>query len=158
MRVPEWYFRYTLTCNELHAAASGRQWLLGEDVYARRWDKRRRRAGAAADRLSAYLSHGCYRDAFLLYLPAAHEDRRETRAARGDKVVFKTMRHLYAGSEHAMADDAVIAERRWGSDPADRYTFAAYKEYMCKDALVLELLLATPLAIDLCALRHVVRG
>ena len=59
------------------------------------------------------------------------------------------MCHLYAGSEHTMADDDVIAGRRWGPDPADRYTFAAYTEYMHKDVLVLELLSATLWAINL---------
>ena len=159
--VPDWYFRYKPTCNEIHAAAGGPQFLLGENVYVRRWEKRRRRRAARDERrISKYLGSGYFRDAFLLFLPVAGDAGEGPPAAnREDKVVFKTMKHLYEGSKHAVADDDVIKERKWGHDPADRYGFATYKEYMRKDALVMELLSATPRAIDLyahCAMSSVV--
>ena len=129
--IPAWYYRYNPTCNELHATTSGPQWLLGEDVYTRRWEKRRRRAAAAGgSHLSAYLGHGYFRDAFLLFLAAPREDGEGPHGAREDKLVFKTMRHLFAGSKLAVADDDVIADKKWGRDPLDRYVNKA-KSYSC---------------------------
>ncbi|KAL7535462.1 hypothetical protein ACHAWF_005175 [Thalassiosira exigua] len=154
---PSFYRLYHPTCNELHASLSGYQWLLGEEVYSRRW-KRRNHLSLERSHPSKYLSHGYYRDAFLFQRIFASQNEVGKQSTQWDKVVFKTMRHMYK-SRTADADDDEIHESGLGYDPEDKYTFLEYREDMRKDAMVMELLSSSPRAIDLyshCAMSSVI--
>jgi hypothetical protein len=150
---PEFYRKYQPTCNEMHASLSGYHWLIGEDLYSRRWTKRRY-SSPDKSHLSKYLSHGYYRDAFLFRQSFVSYARR---SAEWDEAVFKTMQHLYKSEENASSDDE-INELGLGYDPTDKYTFLHYIEDMRKDAMVMELLSSSPRAIDIychCAMSSV---
>lgn len=64
------------------------------------------------------------------------------------------MRHLYPSSDAAArtADsDEARADKEWGYDPEDIYTFGQYMEYMRKDALVMEMLSSSSRSVDVYA-------
>jgi hypothetical protein len=148
---PEFYRTYQPTCNEIHASLSGYHWLIGEDIYSRRW-KKRKYSSPEESHLSKYLSHGYYRDAFLFrqsFVPYAG------RGTEWDEVVFKTMQHLYESDDGASTDDQT-GQLSW--DSKDKYTFLHYIEDMRKDAMVMELLSSSPRVIDIyshCAMSSV---
>jgi hypothetical protein len=148
---PEFYRTYQPTCNEMHASLSGYHWLLGEDIYSRRW-KKRKYSSSEKLHLSKYLSHGYYRDAFL-FRPSF-----PSYAGKGtewDEVVFKTMQHMYKSDDGASSDDETD---RLAWDSNDKYTFIHYIEDMRKDAMVMELLSSSPRVIDIychCAMSSV---
>jgi hypothetical protein len=150
---PEFYRKYQPTCNEMHASLSGYHWLIGEDLYSRRWTKRKY-SSLDESYLSKYLSHGYYRDAFLFRQSFVSHAEKNT---EWDEAVFKTMQHLFKSDENASSDDE-INELGLGWDPTDKYTFLHYKEDMRKDAMVMELLSSSPRAIDIychCAMSSV---
>ncbi|KAL9190906.1 hypothetical protein ACHAXT_000612, partial [Thalassiosira profunda] len=145
---PAFYRTYHPTCNEFHASLSGYEWLLGEEIYARRW-KRGKQLAADQSRQSKYLSHGYYRDAFL-FQPMFSATGKGEQSTQWDEVVFKTMRHLYESTSETWEDDVAEAEG-FGFVPEDKYTFQAYQEDMRKDAMLMELLSNSPRAIDIYA-------
>ena len=126
---------YRPTCNEIHHLVGGYDWLIDHDVHSRRWKKRKQLSYDKSD-LSKYLGHGYYRDAFLYQQPSG-------------KVVFKTMRHMYAADGDTITEDDDLLTRGLGWDPTDKNTFFNYKEEMRKDAMVMELLSSSPHAINL---------
>ncbi|KAL7546280.1 hypothetical protein ACHAWF_009609 [Thalassiosira exigua] len=155
--LPAFYRMYHPTCNELHASLSGYQWLFGEEIYSRRW-KRRNQLYLERSHPSKYLSHGYYRDAFVFQPLFATKDDKGKPSTQWDKVVFKTMRHMYE-SETAEADDDEVEDSGLGYDPEDKYTFLNYIDDMRKDAMVMELLHSSPRAIDIyshCAMSSVI--
>lgn len=138
---PEFARLYHPTCNEIHASVGGgHQWLIGEEVYSRRWTTKKnnkRRPSSMKTKLSKYLGSGYYRDAFLF--------------SQLDGVsVFKTMKTLYPSDDGISEDDEVQADKM-GFDPGDKMTVLKYKEYMRMDAMVIELLSSSSRAIDMYA-------
>jgi hypothetical protein len=148
---PEFYRKYQPTCNEMHASLSGYHWLIGEDIYSRRW-KKRKYSSPEESHLSKYLSHGYYRDAFLFrqsFVPYAG------RGTEWDEVVFKTMKQMDESDDDALTDDQT-GQLSW--DTKDNYTFLHSIEDMRKDAMVMELLSSSPRVIDIychCAMSSV---
>ena len=144
---PAHYSLHHPTCNEMHASLSGYQWLLGEEIYSRRW-KKRKHLSFERSHISKYISHGYYRDAFLFQPAFVSYDDEGIPSTQFDEVVFKTMRHMYA-SEYAVADDDEVSNDGLGYDEKDKYTFTFYQEDMRKDAMVMELLSSSPRAINI---------
>mmetsp|Transcript_8714 Transcript_8714/g.15290 ORF Transcript_8714/g.15290 Transcript_8714/m.15290 type:complete len:368 (+) Transcript_8714:129-1232(+) len=132
----------------MHASLSGYQWLIGEEIYSRRW-KKRKHLSSVRSHLAKYLSHGYYRDAFLFQPAFVSYDEEDKPSTQWDEVVFKTMRHLYTRSEYAGLGDDEVDHNKWDFDPDDKYTFLQYKEDMRKDAMVMEMLSSSPRAIDI---------
>ena len=130
-RQPTFYRLYKPTCNEFHSLFSGYEWLIDHDIHSRRWKRRKQFASNKKSRLSKFLGHGYYRDAFLY-----------AGASASDEAVFKTMRHMYQaeGEGGTITDDDDLYRRGMGYDPEDKYTPSNYKEDMRKDAMVMELL------------------
>lgn len=154
--LPEFYRLYKPTCNEMHAMLSGYHWLIGEDMYSRRW-VRRKHSLPDNSRVSKYLARGYYRHAFLVQqsVSFAGEGNGST---QWDEVVFKTMHHMYE-TEGAMSNDDEMDKLGLGFDPDDKYTFTNYKEYMRMDAMVMEQLTSSPRAINIyshCAMSSVI--
>eukprot|EP00581_Thalassiosira_minuscula_P014663 CAMPEP_0183717510 /NCGR_PEP_ID=MMETSP0737-20130205/11110_1 /TAXON_ID=385413 /ORGANISM="Thalassiosira miniscula, Strain CCMP1093" /LENGTH=631 /DNA_ID=CAMNT_0025946973 /DNA_START=240 /DNA_END=2132 /DNA_ORIENTATION=+ len=148
---PSFYRMYHPTCNEMHSSLSGYQWLLGEEIYARRWKKKKHKSSATTH-LSKYLSHGYYRDAFLFQSAFISNNEERHSPTQWDKVIFKTMRHLYQSEDEEVGHDG------WGFDPNDKYTSIEYKDDMRKDAMMMELLSSSPHAINIhshCAMSSV---
>ena len=148
---PEFYRKYQPTCNEMHASLSGFHWLIGEDIYSRRW-KKRKYSSPEKSHLSKYLSHGFYRDAFLFRQSFVSYAGTGT---EWDEVVFKTMKHMYGLDDGASTDDQTD-QLAWDSN--DKYTFLHHMEDMRKDAMVMELLSSFPRVIDIychCAMSSV---
>lgn len=155
--LPEFYRLYKPTCNEMHAMLSGYHWLIGEDIYSRRW-KRRKHSLPDNSRFSKYLANGYYRDAFLVQQSFVPSSDDKIPSTRWDEVVFKTMHHMYE-TEGAMSNDDEMDNLGLGFDPDDKYTFTNYKEYMRMDAMVMERLTSSPRAIDIyshCAMSSVI--
>jgi hypothetical protein len=140
---PEYYRQYQPTCNELHSSISGYHWLIGEDIYSRRWRKKQAQSQQQSTRLlrSKYLSHGFYRDAFLFRqsyvtlsplphssIKTSNEDVSTTLLY--DEVVFKTMQTM-------------------NIETNDKYSTMHQMEDMRKDAMVMELLSSSPRVIDI---------
>ena len=155
---PSFFRLYNPTCNEIHASLSGYTWLLGEEVYSRRW-KKKKHLTAERTHLSKYLSHGYYRDAFLFRPNHVSNDEKTGKpSTQWDEVVFKTMITMYE-SETPTAEDDTINELGLGFDPVHKYFFFMYMEDMRKDAMVMDLLSDNPRAIDLyshCAMSSVI--
>lgn len=148
---PEFYRKYQPTCNEMHASLSGYHWLIGEDIYSRRW-KKRKYSSPEESHLSKYLSHGYYRDAFLFRQSFVQYAGRGT---EWDEVVFKTMKQMDESDDDALTDDQT-GQLSW--DTKDNYTFLHSIEDMRKDAMVMELLSSSPRVIDIychCAMSSV---
>ena len=152
---PSFARMYHPTCNDIHASVSGYQWLIGEEIYSRRWTTKKKKRKyhrrfissiKKKIKLSKYLGSGYYRDAFLFQTP---EDL---------SVVFKTMKTMYPSEDGVSQDDQVQLDQM-GFDPNDKMTFLKYKEYMRTDAMVIELLSSSPRAIDMyshCSLSSVI--
>ena len=154
--LPEFYRMYKPTCNDMHAMLSGYQWLIGEEIYSRRW-KQRKHSSSDKSRISKYLAHGYYRNAFLLQQSFVSSVREGNLTTAWDEVVFKTMHHMYE-TKGAVSNDDEIDRLGLGFDPEDKYTFTQYKEYMRMDAMVMEQLTSSPRAIDIyshCAMSSV---
>jgi hypothetical protein len=150
---PEFYRRYQPTCNEMHAYLSGYHWLIGEEIYSRRW-KKRKYLSPENSHLSKYLSHGYYRDAFFFRQSFVSYAEKGT---EWDEAVFKTMQHMHRSDDYVSSDDET-GDRGLGWDSTDKYTFLHYKEDMRKDAMVMELLSSSPRVIDIychCAMSSV---
>lgn len=155
--LPEFYRLYKPTCNEMHALLSGYNWLIGDDIYARRW-KKRKLSTSDKSHVSKYLAHGYYRDAFLFQQSFVTFKREGNINTQWDEVVFKTMHHMYE-TNGAVSNDDTIDELGLGFDPNDKYTFTHYKEYMRMDAMVMEQLTSSPRAADIyshCAMSSVI--
>jgi len=141
-------------CNELHSQASGYTWLIGEEVYSRRW-KNRKQLSKERALVSKFLGAGYFRHAFLLERVVARDHNTGTNVEglqnQWDDVVFKIMQQLeYEGSgEPAFAEDDEVRSRRWGYDPKDKYTYLGLVEYMRIDSNVMELLTSTPRAANI---------
>eukprot|EP00571_Detonula_confervacea_P012483 CAMPEP_0172305380 /NCGR_PEP_ID=MMETSP1058-20130122/6681_1 /TAXON_ID=83371 /ORGANISM="Detonula confervacea, Strain CCMP 353" /LENGTH=697 /DNA_ID=CAMNT_0013016963 /DNA_START=1 /DNA_END=2094 /DNA_ORIENTATION=+ len=147
--VPTFLREYYPNCNEMHAEVSGYQWLIGEEIYSRRW-KKKKQLSFERSHLNKYIGHGYYRDAFMfqpLFVPDSGEDKPTTQR---DEVVFKTMRHMYESeTETGVHEDDFIEKLGLGWDPEEKYTFMEYKEYMRMDAMLLELLTSSPRAANI---------
>ncbi len=152
--LPEFYRLYKPTCNDMHSLLGGYNWLIGDDVYSRRW-KKRKHSSSDKSHISKYLAHGYYRDAFLFYVSYSREENPTT---HWDEAVFKTMHHMYETSG-AISNDDSMDKLGLGFDPDDKYTFTHYKEYMRMDAMVMEQLTSSPRAIDIyshCAMSSII--
>ncbi|KAL7544839.1 hypothetical protein ACHAWF_008204 [Thalassiosira exigua] len=141
---PSFARMYHPTCNELHASLSGHQWLLGEEIYSRKW-KKKNQLSPERSHPSKYLSHGFYRDAFLFQRNFASQNEVGKPSTQWDKVVFKTMRHMYKTEE----SEAEATLRNGRLDPEDKYYPRHLSKYMRKDAMVMELLHSSPRAINI---------
>lgn len=141
------------TCNELHSLASGYTWLIGEEVYSRRWQNRKQLSKENA-LLSKYLGAGYFRQAFLLERIVARDDNMRSNEEgiqnQWDDVVFKIMQQLEDESgETPFAEDDEVQSQGWGYNPADKYTYMGLVEYMRIDSNVMELLTPTPRAANI---------
>ena len=145
---PEYYRQYQPTCNELHSSVSGYHWLIGEDIYSRRWRKKQsQQQQSLTSLLSKYLSRGFYRDAYLfrrsyvmMLSPPSPPSSNKKPATRDetsttllyDEVVFKTMQTMNIDESND-----------------DKYGAMHQMEDMRKDAMVMELLSSSPRVIDI---------
>lgn len=140
------------TCNELHSLASGYTWLIGEEVYSRRW-KNRKQLSRENALLSKFLGAGYYRHAFLLERIVGRDHdilgtNEEDTQNQWDDVVFKIMQQLEsdrpdgpeASSDLRLAEDDEVRSQGWGYDPSDKYTYMTLIEYMRIDSNVMEVL------------------
>ncbi len=155
--LPEFYRLYKPTCNDMHSLLGGYNWMIGEDLYSRRWTTRKH-SSSDKSHVSKYLAHGYYRDAFLFQQSYVSYSREGNPTTDWDKVVFKTMHHMYA-TGGAVSNDDSMNELGLGFDPNDKYTFTHYKEYMRMDAMVMEQLTSSPRAIDVyshCAMSSII--
>ena len=141
------------TCNELHSHASGYTWLIGEEVYSRRW-KNRKQLSKEKALLSKYLGAGYFRQAFLLERIVARDEHMRSNEEGvqndWDDVVFKIMQQLEEESgEVPFAEDDEVQSQGWGYNPGDKYTYLGLVEYMRIDSNVMELLSHTPRAANI---------
>lgn len=141
------------TCNELHSLASGYTWLIGEEVYSRRW-KNRKQLSKEKALLSKFLGAGYFRQAFLLERIVARDDNMRSNEEgvqnQWDDVVFKIMQQLEEESgQTPFAEDDEVQSLGWGYNPADKYTYMGLVEYMRIDSNVMELLTSTPRATNI---------
>jgi len=141
------------TCNELHSLASGYTWLLGEEVYSRRW-KNRKQLSKENVLLSKFLGAGYFRHAFLLERIVGRDENIRTNEEgaqnQWDDVVFKIMQQLEEESGAlGFAEDDEVRSRGWGYNPADKYTYLGLVEYMRIDSNVMELLTPSPRAASI---------
>lgn len=142
------------TCNELHSLASGYTWLIGEEVYSRRW-KNRKQLSKEKALLSKFLGAGYFRHAFLLERIVARDDSMVSNEGgvrnQWDDVVFKIMQQLEDddSGELGFAEDDEVRSRGWGYNPTDKYTYLGLVEYMRIDSNVMELLTSTPRAANI---------
>jgi len=142
------------TCNELHSQASGYTWLIGEEVYSRRW-KNRKQLSKEKARMSKFLGAGYFRHAFLLERIVASDhnmgSKEEGVQNQWDDVVFKIMQQLEdeGTGETGYAEDDEVRSRGWGYNPNDKYTYLGLVEYMRIDSNVMELLTSTPRAANI---------
>ena len=142
------------TCNELHSLASGYEWLIGEEVYSRRW-KNRKQLSKEKALMSKFLGAGYFRHAFLLERIVARDHNMGTNEEgmqhQWDDVVFKIMQQLEddeSGDRGFAADDEVLSHG-WGYNPSDKYTYMGLIEYMRIDSNVMELLTPSPRAASI---------
>eukprot|EP01082_Thalassiosira_pseudonana_P011708 g10644.t1.1.5e17418b g10644 g10644.t1 contig4:2253610-2255535(-) len=159
-----YYTMYHPTCNEMHATNSGYTWLLGEEIYTRRWQAEKH-LPTEKSHVSKYLGSGYYRNAFLSQ--RGYMEPQGNRSIRGvtkesfhwDEVVFKTMRQLEDQAEGGVSEDDEILKRGWGFDPTDLDSFVTLIEDMRKDAMVMELLTSSKRSANLyshCAMSSVI--
>lgn len=156
---PLHYRTYQPNCNSMHEDLSGYQWLIGQDIYSRRWNKRKHDEPSDKSHLSKYLSHGYYRDAFLFQPSFVSYAGKDQPSNKWEKVVFKTMRHMYRSSGGLSDDEYEVEDDGWSFDPEDKYTFLQHLEDMRKDAMLMELLTSSPRATDIyvhCAMSSVI--
>lgn len=142
---PTFYRGNHPTCNEIHAQVSGYTWLLGEEVYSRRW-KHRKQLSKENALLSKFLGAGYFRHAFLLERIVARDHSMRTNEEgvqnEWDDVVFKIMQQLEhdEGDGFGFSEDDEVRDAGWGYNPADKYTYLGLIEYMRIDSNVMDVL------------------